>query len=123
MMIRRMLLVLACAAVAWGLLLSSDAQAQQAYGRQWGASYSTQDWNRMYHYPYVWYPQNFWGEDYYRSSEDMYYRYPPEMRIPVYNRQWHNPYPETLLNWWHRPVRYPEPRRYHQGHHFHLDVF
>jgi hypothetical protein len=31
------------------------------------------------------------------------------MRIPVYNRQWQNEYPKS--------------RRYHQGHHFHLDVF
>ena len=48
----------------------------------------------MYHYPYVYYPQNFWGHDYYRSSEDMYYRYPPEMRIPVYHKQWESFYPE-----------------------------
>ena len=77
----------------------------------------------MYHYPYVWYPQNFWGEDYYRSSEDMYYRYPPEMRVPVYNRQWHNYYPETLLDERHRRIKNPEPRLYHKGHHFQLDVF
>ena len=72
----------------------TDAQAQQAYGRQWGHTYSAQDWNRLYHYPYVYYPQNFWGNDYYRSSDDMYYRYPPEMRIPVYNKQWENFYPQ-----------------------------
>ena len=65
-----------------------------AYGRQWGHSYSTQDWNRLYHYPYVYYPQNFWGTDYYRSSEDLYFRYPPEMRIPVYHKQWENYYPQ-----------------------------
>ena len=47
----------------------------------------------MYHYPYVYYPQNFWGTDYYRSSEDLYYRYPPEMRIPVYHKQWQSFYP------------------------------
>lgn len=86
-----------------------EVQAQQAFGRQWAGSYGIQDWNRLYHYPYVWYPQNFWGEDYYRSSEDLYFRYPPEMRIPVYNRRWQN--------------YYPEPRRYHSGHHFVLDVF
>ena len=48
----------------------------------------------MYHYPYVYYPQNFWGPDYYRSSGNMYYRYPPEMQTPVYNRQWHNEFPQ-----------------------------
>ena len=109
-MIRRTMLVLLCAAVVIALFcVVSDAQAQQAYGRQWGRSYNTQDWNRLYHYPYVYYPQNFWGIDYYRSSESLYYRYPPEMRIPVYNRKWQN--------------YYPQGRKYHQGHHFVLDVF
>ena len=108
-MIRRFTIVLLLAAAMLTCVLAADAEAQQAYGRQWGKSYSTQDWNRLYHYPYVYYPQNFWGSDYYRSSEDMYHRYPPEMRIPVYNRQWHN--------------YYPQARRYHQGHHFKLDIF
>ena len=108
-MIRRSVLVLLAAAVLIGLICVSHAQAQQAFGRQWGRTYSTQDWNRFYHYPYVYYPQNFWGADYYRSSEDLYYRYPPEMQIPVYNKRWQNYYPEN--------------RRWHQGHHFILDVF
>ncbi len=108
-MIRRTMIVLLCAAAVLAVFSVADAQAQQAFGRQWGRSYSTQDWNRLYHYPYVWYPQNFWGSDYYRSSEDMYNRYPPEMRIPVYNKQWQN--------------YYPQARRYHKGHHFQLDVF
>jgi len=108
-MIRRTVLVLLLAAVIVALLCISDVQAQQAFGRQWGRTYSTQDWNRFYHYPYVYYPQNFWSTDYYRSSEDLYYRYPPEMRIPVYNMRWHN--------------YYPQGRRYHSGHHFILDTF
>jgi len=86
-----------------------EASAQRAYGRAWGNTYRTQDWERYYHYPYVYYPQNFWADEYFRSSDNMYYRYPPEMRIPVYNRQWHNPYPEG--------------RKYHAGHHFILDTF
>jgi hypothetical protein len=107
-MIRR-LLIAACAAALWSLLPVEECQAQQAYGRQWGHTYNTQDWNRFYHYPYVYYPQNFWSGDYYRSSEDMYYRYPQEMRVPVYNNSWHN--------------YYPEPRKFHRGHHFVLDTF
>jgi hypothetical protein len=107
-MIRRTMLVLLVAAAVVALM-SVTAQAEQAYGRQWGRTYTTQDWNRFYHYPYVYYPQNFWGTDYYRSSEDLYFRYPPEMRIPVYNTKWMN--------------MYPEGQRYHQGHHFMLDVF
>jgi len=107
-MLRRCVVVLLCAFVLTAVLAAS-ADAQQAFGRQWGRTYSTQDWNRLYHYPYVYYPQNFWGPDYYRSSEDLYFRYPPEMRIPVYNLRWHNYYPEL--------------RRYHQGHHFIMDVF
>ena len=108
-MIRRISFVLFCAVAASVLIGVADAQAEQAFDRQWGRTYSTQDWNRLYHYPYVFYPQNFWGSDYYRSSEDLYYRYPPEMRIPVYNRSWHN--------------YYPQARKYHQGHQFILDVF
>ena len=108
-MIRRIIFVLACACVLETFYFAPKANAQQAFNQQWGQSYSTQDWNRMYHYPYVYYPQNFWGPDYYRSSGNMYYRYPPEMQIPVYNRQWHN--------------EYPQDRRYYGGHHFNLDVF
>jgi hypothetical protein len=87
----------------------SPTVGQQAYGYQWGNSYGTQDWNRLYHYPYVWYPHNFYQDGYMQSANDLYHRYPQEMRVPVYNRQWQNYYPKT--------------RRYHQGHHFHLDVF
>lgn len=108
-MIRPVAIMLLCAAAVFAVMAPGGAQAQEAYGAQWGRTYSTQDWNRMYHYPYVYYPQNFWGSDYYRSSEDLYYRYPPEMRIPVYNRQWHN--------------EYALPQKYHKGHQFILDVF
>jgi len=107
-----------CAAAAFALALviwQGDALAQapwpgqQAYGYQWGYSHGTHDWNRLYHYPYVWYPQNFYSDGYLQSANDLYHRYPQEMRIPVYNRDWHN--------------YYPKDRRYHHGHHFHLDVF
>jgi hypothetical protein len=111
-MTRQNVLIVACLLGLFALADTPKAQAQQppqAYGRQWANSYSTQDWNRFYHYPYVYYPQNFYGDDYYRSSESLYYRYPSEMRIPVYNKQWHN--------------YYPEGRLYHSGHHFVLDVF
>ncbi len=86
-----------------------EADAQQMYGRSWGHTYNTRDWERFYHYPYVYYPQNFWGSEYYRSAESLYYRYPPEMRIPVYNKGWQN--------------YYPQGRKYHSGHHFISDVF
>ncbi len=108
-MFRRMTLALFCALGLWAMRTGQQAQAQQAFGRQWGYSYNTQDWQRFYHYPYVWYPQNFWSADYYRSSESLYYRYPPEMRIPVYNKKWHN--------------EYPAGQKYHWGHQFILDTF
>jgi len=108
-MLRRILFA-ACLGAGFASFGPSDsAQAQQAYGQAWGGTYTTQDWNRFYHYPYVYYPQNFWGSEYYRSADSLYYRYPPEMRIPVYNRKWHN--------------YYPNRRKYHSGHHFVLDVF
>lgn len=64
------------------------------------------DWNRFYHYPYVYYPRNFKAPEEYDS---MYYKYPIERRIPVYRTDWHN--------------FYPQDRPYHSGHHFYLDVF
>jgi hypothetical protein len=130
-MIRRILMAMLCAAVIWAVLNVADAQAQQAFGRQWGHAYSAQDWNRMYHYPYVYYPQNFYGPDYYKSSDDLYYRYPPEMRVPVYNKQWENFYPQHRKD--HPFASYEimpfccgernTGQRYYQGHHFNLDVF
>jgi hypothetical protein len=90
--------------------LANTAQAEQrAYGQAWGGQNGYTDWNRFYHYPYVYYPQNFWSQEYYRSGDSLYHRYVPEMRIPVYNRKWHN--------------EYPSHRRFHSGHHFMLDVF
>ena len=45
------------------------------------------------------------------------------MRIPVYNKQWHNYYPvgRSFQNgrMFHRHTRL----KYHRGHHFMLDVF
>jgi hypothetical protein len=106
----RKILFAACIGVGCAAFGAADtAQAQQAYGQNWGGTYTTQDWNRFYHYPYVYYPQNYWGSEYYRSADSLYYRYPPEMRIPVYNRKWHN--------------YYPNRRKFHSGHHFVLDVF
>ncbi|MBN2474583.1 MAG: calmodulin-binding protein [Pirellulales bacterium] len=129
-MIRRTVMVLLCAAAVLTMLSVVEAQAQQAYGRQWGRSYSTQDWNRLYYYPYVFYPQNFWGTDYYRSSEDLYFRYPPEMRVPVYNQQWHNYYPQHRYDGCARqhqmlPAcgKIQTGVKYHKGHHFILDTF
>ena len=108
-MIRRILLTLAAVALIAAVMPTDQACAQQAYGRAWGHTYNTLDWNRFYHYPYVYYPQNFWGNEYYRSADSLYHRYPPEMRIPVYNRHWFN--------------YYPSPRKFYSGAHFVLDVF
>jgi len=122
-MIRRLGFALALAAPLIGFVMADGAQAQQAYGRAWGRTYNTQDWERFYHYPYVYYPQNFWGGEYYRSSEDLYYRYPPEMRIPVYNKQWHNYYPASRRYYNGRDFHALKGPRYHSGHQFNLDVF
>ena len=106
----RRLLITAFCAVVLAICSSDSADAQErAYGQSWGAQYGTRDYERFYHYPYVYYPQNYWGNEYYRSAESLYYRYPAEMRIPVYNKSWHN--------------YYPSRRRYHWGHHFLTDVF
>jgi len=107
-MIRRLFVVAICVC-AFAVIGQSTAQAQQpAYGANWGQQ-GSRNMDRFYHYPYVTYPQNYWGNEYFRSADSLYHRYPAEMRVPVYNRQWHN--------------YYPTPRRYHFGHHFLTDVF
>jgi len=110
-MIRRAICALCAIGALCFALSATELHAQQprAYGRVWGGAYTNHDWERFYHYPYVFYPQNFYGNEYYRSDESLYFRYPPEMRIPVYNKRWHN--------------EYPAGQRYHKGHHFMLDVF
>ncbi len=120
-MLRRILLLTICAAASYAAFGADDAQAQdRGFGRNWGHTYNTHDWERFYHYPYVYYPQNYWGNEYYRSAESLYYRYPQEMRIPVYNKAWQNYYPAGR-----NELVGPSPTvgRYHWGHHFILDVF
>lgn len=64
------------------------------------------DWQRFYHYPYIYYPHSFQKPQQY---DNLYYRYPQSQRIPVYNKSWYN--------------FYPSKKAYHSGHHFILDVF
>lgn len=64
------------------------------------------DWQRFYYYPYLYYPHNFQRPV---QFDHMYYRYPPQRQIPVYNTAWHN--------------FYPEPHPWYKGHAFDLDVF
>ena len=108
-MIRRIICVLALLSMTVHASAHFAMAEQRAFGKVWGGIYGKSDWERFYHYPYVFYPQNYWGQEYYKSSESLYYRYPTEMRIPVYNTKWHNYYPSSRL--------------YHAGHHFVLDVF
>lgn len=106
----RLFVVVALAAAFFFCSSDQNVQAQErGFGQTWGGQNSARDYQKFYHYPYVYYPQNYYGRDYYRSADSMYYRYPAEMRIPVYNKQWHN--------------FYPSARPYHWGHHFILDVF
>ncbi len=101
-------------ALAMGIALLAMTDCQEAAAQDYRVAgtygtYGSANLQRFYHYPYVTYPQNYRGSEYYRSNGDMYHRYPQEMRIPVYNRSWQNYYPGS--------------RRYHWGHHFILDVF
>jgi hypothetical protein len=120
-MVRRLVVVLALLGASGVWFTPGEASAdERAFGRNWGHTYNTHDWERFYHYPYVYYPQNYWGNEYYRSAESLYYRYPQEMRIPVYNKKWHNPYPQGRKTFYG-----PSPTMglYHWGHHHILDVF
>jgi hypothetical protein len=108
-MYRRILLTILCASALSWAFSTSEVLAQQAYGRQWAQAYNVQDWQRFYYYPYVYYPHNYYTPEYFRSSQNMYHRYPAEMQVPAYNKDWINFYPSS--------------RRYHSGHHFRLDIF
>ncbi len=65
------------------------------------------DWNRFNYYPYIYYPHNFQRPQ--GSNDNLYYRYGPQQRIPVQNKNWYNFY-STKQDWY-------------RGHHFTLDVF
>lgn len=95
----------------FGLFSLENAQAQDN-GRVRPMSvrrYDAQDWSRFNYYPYIYYKQNFRPSEYYRSADDLYYRYPKYMQVPTYNPYWQN--------------YYPVPRKFHEGKHFVLDVF
>ena len=101
-MLRRV--VLAGIVLAAMLLVSPFALESQA--RAGGRGQPT-DWKRFFYYPFVYYPHNFRRPR--KSFDHLYYRYGPEQRIPVFNKNWHN--------------FYMRERPYHRGHHFILDVF
>lgn len=108
-MFRQTLFAILCACALYWAFTPTEAVAQQGYGKQWARTYNAQDWQRFYHYPYVYYPHNYYSPDYYKSGQDMYNRYPAEMQVPLYNKDWMN--------------YYPSPRRFHSGQHFRLDIF
>ena len=68
-------LIVAALAIAGSLMTAGDAQAA---GRG-----QPSDWQRFYSYPYVYYPQNFQRLP--ESYDHLYYRYPVQKQIPVYN--------------------------------------
>jgi hypothetical protein len=93
-----------------GLMLSAAVAATTFVGSQTARAATPgqpANWNQFYHYPYVYYPHNF--EYNVRQYNSLYYKYPPQRRIPVYNKDWHN--------------FYTMPRSWYKGKHFHLDVF
>lgn len=97
-MIKRGLIVM-LAVVAALAIVGNGGDAQAAPPGQ------PTNWQRFYYYPYVYYPHNFQSQP--ESYDHLYYRYPVERRIPVYNKDWHN--------------FYPSERPYHSGFHFILD--
>ena len=108
-MIRRTMLGLLLAGLLLAFCSASQAQAQQAYDRQWGGQLQHPGLEPLLSLPLRHLSAEFLGTRILSQSENLYFRYPPEMRIPVYNKAWHN--------------EYPQPRRYYQGHDFILDVF
>jgi hypothetical protein len=97
-MVRRVVLAALTGAAVMVACFGGAASAQQPG--------QPTDWQRFYYYPYVYYPHNFQRPVEYDS---LYYRYPAERRIPVYNKDWYN--------------FYPTEKPWYKGHHFILDVF
>jgi hypothetical protein len=100
MLRKTMLGILVCVSVLTAVLAGGATSAKAAGVGQ------PYDWSRYYYYPYVYYPHNFHAPV---QFDNLYYRYPQERQIPVYNANWYNPY--------------VMPHPYHRGHHFILDVF
>ncbi|MFM7159912.1 MAG: hypothetical protein ACKOGA_19475 [Planctomycetaceae bacterium] len=92
--------LLACLSLLLGVMAGAPTRAHAA---PVGQPY---DWGRFYYYPYVYYPHNFRAPVQYNN---LYYRYPQERQIPVFNSNWHNFY---LM-----------PKPWYKGHNDVLDVF
>jgi hypothetical protein len=117
------------------LFLSMIAAAFTGTGSsaQAGGNGQPYDWGRFYYYPYVYYPHNFYPPV---QFDNLYYRYPQERQIPVFNRGWHNFYisEQSWGGYCHPGARQPGMgyyngggpgggHPYYKGAHFILDVF
>ncbi len=87
---------------------NADAQAPQAFWQSWGGAASNRDYSRFNHYPYVYYPQNYWVVTTLRVAIAL-------LSLPTGNAD--SGLQSQVRN------EYPSPRRYHWGHHFITDVF
>jgi len=96
-MLKRLLLLAIFTVMATSIISSQEVHAAPPG--------QPSDWQRFYHYPYIYYPHSFRKPQTYNS---LYHRYSPEMQIPVYNKANYNFYPTEKL--------------YHSGHHFILDA-
>jgi hypothetical protein len=100
-MLRR-ILILGLLGTALFAAMHFSSPAAKAAGRG-----QPTDWNRFMYYPFLYYPHNFQRPQ--GSNDNLYYRYSPQQRIPVLNKNWYN-FHDTA-------------QPYHKGHHFILDVF
>lgn len=100
-MIRRCLLAGLFGAVMVAMMSTAAREAEASPPGQ------PTNWQRFYYYPYVYYPHNF--QQLPESYDHMYYRYPVQKRIPVYNSSWYN--------------FYPTEKPYHSGFHYIMDTF
>ncbi len=96
--------LIGCLIVLMTLVVFSTCSPTQARAANEG---QPTDWHRFYYYPYVYYPHNFQRPQ--GSFNHMYYRYPQNRQIPVFNRDWYN--------------FYTDDNQWHSGHAFILDVF
>ena len=101
--------VLAGVAIA----LALDAASPHATAQYYQPYYQSYQLNRLFYYPYYYFPHNYWPA--------MGPRWPEQMGQPYMPPPAYMAYPAFREPGWRYELW--QPQRYYRGHHFWLDVF
>ncbi len=103
----------------WGLLVAGlltlgfFASAPAAHAQYYQPYYQQYQLNRLFYYPYYYFPHNYWPA--------MGPRWPEPAGMPYMKPPAYMAYPAFREPGWRYEMWEPQP--YHRGHHFWLDVF